>query len=195
MESNMFHREVTEQHVYMCLSSCSYLCSRCRDRGRSTFPPPLPGGWSRRAACGTTRSYRSVEMESDAFHEDGSSGGQRQTALPWKFTQVKRRTFTTDNWRSLLWEQSWVNVTNKQISQTVRLLFILPEFLDPEDVEFVSVDVGQEPVRLSEGRALGCTPAVPHQINAVACTQETQARYGCPRPRLPGRYFTALLEC
>lgn len=33
-----------------------------------------------------------------------------------------------------------------QIRQTVHLLFILPEFLDPEDVEFVSVDVGQEAV-------------------------------------------------
>lgn len=33
-----------------------------------------------------------------------------------------------------------------QILQTVNLLFILPELLNPEDVEFVSVDVRQETV-------------------------------------------------
>lgn len=64
-----------------------------------------------------------------------------------------------------------------QILQTVNLLFILPEFLNPEDVEFVSVDVRQETVRLSERRALGGAPAVSHQINTITCTQDTQTRY------------------
>lgn len=53
------------------------------------------------------------------------------------------------------------------------LLFILPEFLNPEDVEFVSVDVRQETVRLSERLALRCASAVSHQIHTVTCTQDT----------------------
>lgn len=53
------------------------------------------------------------------------------------------------------------------------LLFILPEFLNPEDVEFVSVDVRQETVRLSERLALRCASAVSHQIYTVTCTQDT----------------------
>lgn len=81
-------------------------------------------------------------MENGAFHEDGSSGGQRQTSPPWKFA-------TTDD---------FINVTAKEEAggsrgaahspffQTVNLLLILPEFLDPEDVQLVSVDVRQETV-------------------------------------------------
>lgn len=63
------------------------------------------------------------------------------------------------------------------ILQTVNLLFVLPELLNPEDVEFVPVDVRQEPVRLSERRALGCAPAVSHQINTITCAQRTQTRH------------------
>lgn len=55
----------------------------------------------------------------------------------------------------------------------MNLLFILPEFLDPEDVEFVSVDVRQETVRLSERLALRCASAVSHQIDTVTCTDDT----------------------
>ncbi len=53
------------------------------------------------------------------------------------------------------------------------LLFILPEFLDSEDVEFVSVYVRQEAVRLSDRLALRCASAVSHQIHTVTCTQDT----------------------
>lgn len=60
--------------------------------------------------------------------------------------------------------------------QTVNLLLILPEFLDPEDVQLVSVDVRQETVWLSEWRTLGCAPAVSHQINTIACAQNTHKR-------------------
>lgn len=67
-------------------------------------------------------------------------------------------------------------------------LLVLPELLDPEDVQLVSVDVGQEAVRLPERWALGRAPAVSHQINAIACTQNTHQRVtGCPVPSVPGR--------
>lgn len=55
----------------------------------------------------------------------------------------------------------------------IDLLFILPEFLNSEDVEFVSVDVRQETVRLSDRLALRCASAVSHQIHTVTCTQDT----------------------
>lgn len=55
-------------------------------------------------------------------------------------------------------------------------LLVLPELLNPEDVQLVSVDVGQETVGLSERRALRCAPAVSHQINTIACTQDTHTR-------------------
>lgn len=55
----------------------------------------------------------------------------------------------------------------------INLLFILPEFLDAEDVEFVSVDVRQETVGLSERLALRCASAVSHQIDTVTCTDDT----------------------
>lgn len=55
----------------------------------------------------------------------------------------------------------------------MNLLFILPEFLNSEDVKFVSVDVRQETVRLSDRLALRCASAVSHQIHAVTCTQDT----------------------
>lgn len=54
----------------------------------------------------------------------------------------------------------------------IHLLLILPEFLDSEDVEFVSVDVWQETVRLSERLALRCASAVSHQIHTVTCTKD-----------------------
>lgn len=97
MEGNIFRWDIAE-YTEICLSFCSYLCSKCRDRGHSTFPPPLPGGWSHRAACGIIHSYRTVVMENDVFHEDGSSGGQRQTSLPWKFTQEKEN----QNWTLII---------------------------------------------------------------------------------------------
>lgn len=68
--------------VFMCV--CPHPCSKCRDRGRSRFPPLPPGGWSRRAACGITRSGRTAVMENDASREDGSNGGQRQTSHPFR---------------------------------------------------------------------------------------------------------------
>lgn len=55
----------------------------------------------------------------------------------------------------------------------INLLFILPEFLNSEDVEFVSVDVRQETVRLSDRLALRRASAVSHQIHAVTCAQDT----------------------
>lgn len=54
-------------------------------------------------------------------------------------------------------------------------LLILPKFLNSEDVEFVSVDVRQEAIGLSDRLALGCASAVSHQIHTVTCTQHTQA--------------------
>lgn len=59
------------------------------------------------------------------------------------------------------------------------LLFILPEFLNPEDVEFVSVDVRQETVRLSERLALRCASAVSHQVHTVTCTQDNDTGRFC----------------
>ncbi len=55
----------------------------------------------------------------------------------------------------------------------MNLLFILPEFLNSEDVKFVSVDVRQETVRLSDRLALRCASTVSHQIHTVTCTQDT----------------------
>lgn len=55
----------------------------------------------------------------------------------------------------------------------LNLLLILPEFLNSEDVEFISVDVRQETVRLSDRLALRCAPAVSHQIHAITCAQHT----------------------
>lgn len=53
------------------------------------------------------------------------------------------------------------------------LLFILPQFLNAEDVKFVSVDMRKEAVRLSDGLALRCASAVSHQIHTVPCTRHT----------------------
>jgi len=57
----------------------------------------------------------------------------------------------------------------------MNLLFILPEFLNSEDVEFVWVDVRQETVRLSDRLSLRCASAVSHQINTVTCTRDTDS--------------------
>lgn len=74
----------------------------------------------------------------------------------------------------------------------LNLLFIFPEFLDSEDVQFVSVYVGQETVGLSDRLSLRCAPAVSHQVDTVACTTDTQlnlstmihfTKSDCPSPR------------
>lgn len=61
-----------------------YLCSKYKGREHSRFPPLPPGGWSHRAACGITRSGRIAAMENGVSREDGSSGGQRQIAHPFR---------------------------------------------------------------------------------------------------------------
>lgn len=58
------------------------------------------------------------------------------------------------------------------------LLFILPEFLNAEDVEFVSVDVRQETVGLSDQLALRRASAVSHQIHTITCAQHRHRRIG-----------------
>lgn len=56
---------------------------------------------------------------------------------------------------------------HQQLLHLIHSLFILPEFLNPEDVKFVSINVRQETVRLSERLALRRTSAVSHQIHTV----------------------------
>lgn len=58
-----------------------------------------------------------------------------------------------------------------RILHVINSLFILPEFLNPEDVEFVSINVRQETVRLSERLALRRASAVSHQVHTVTCTR------------------------
>lgn len=47
------------------------------------------------------------------------------------------------------------------------VLLVLPELLDAEDVELVSVDVGQQSIGLTDGVAIRGAPTVPHEIHAV----------------------------
>lgn len=61
----------------------------------------------------------------------------------------------------------------------IYLLFVLPEFLDSEYVEFVSVDVRQQTVGLSDRLSLRCASAVSHQIRTVTCTQDTDSLLVC----------------
>lgn len=55
-----------------------------------------------------------------------------------------------------------VSIVVMPVVHLINLLFILPEFLNSEDVEFVSVDVRQETVRLPDRLALRCASAVSH---------------------------------
>lgn len=48
-------------------------------------------------------------------------------------------------------------------------LFVLPQFLNSKDVELLSVDVGEEAVRLANRLTFSGAPAVSHQIHTVTC--------------------------
>lgn len=47
------------------------------------------------------------------------------------------------------------------------ILFILPKLLDAEDVQFLSVNVRQQSVGLTDRVAIRGAPTVPHQVHAV----------------------------
>lgn len=49
------------------------------------------------------------------------------------------------------------------------LLFVLPELLDAEDVQFVPIDVRQEAIGLPQRLAFRSASAVSHQIHTVTC--------------------------
>lgn len=69
---------------------------------------------------------------------------------------------------------SWASLAN--------ILLIFPELLDAEDVEFLPVDVGQEPVRLPHGVSVGGPAAVAHQVHAVTCSQHRDRTEHFVRP-------------
>lgn len=57
------------------------------------------------------------------------------------------------------------NVPNTR--DALNILLIFPELFDAEYIEFLPVDVGQEPVGLPHGVAIRSSAAVPHQVNTV----------------------------
>lgn len=101
-------------------------------------------------------------MGNGASHVDGSSDDQKQSARPFRVCVDQQ-----SNTISLMYFTEHRFITN------VNLLFVLPQFLDPEDVEFLSVDVGQKTVRLPDGLAFRTAPAVSHQVHTVTCSQQT----------------------
>lgn len=131
------------------------------------------------------------------FHEDGSSGVQRQTSPPWTRAANHKEEFAKKPSNIAKKEQQRDDCRHNLSLPTVNSLLILPQLLNPEDVQLVPVDVRQETVRLSERWALRCAPAVSHQINTIACTQNTHKQVAWYRARRGGSsllYFVGILR-
>lgn len=65
----------------------------------------------------------------------------------------------------LFWQVGIWNVSNSKDALNVLLIF--PEFFNAENIEFLPVDVGQQPIRLPDRVSIWSSTAVSHQVNTI----------------------------